>query len=978
MIKLKVGLYKYKRVAGIILLLFSITYAFGQNNAPETNQDNNINSETNSLYIKDQASDSLNITKPLLIPANKADSAFQITNISDSTSEYSMPTDSAILNTIPPDSLSKKTDLLDSAALNPDLLDSATLSADLLDSAALAADSIPPAGDIETTIKYSARDSMNLSLTNQNVDLYGDGKIVYGDIELSADRVNVDYEIHEIQAEGTEDSLGNPVGEPIFKDGPDVYETEKMRYNFKSEKAIIKGVVTQQGEGIMHGNTVKRDQRGDLYIDRAKYTTCNRPDPHFHIEARKLKLVPNDKIMVGPFHMRVNDIPLPIGWGFGMFPMPRTQSSGVIVPTFGEEKRRGFFLKDGGYYFAMSDYVDLALTGEIFSKGSYGLGVASTYRKRYAFNGQFSFKYNRQKGIDEGDSSVIKDFWVTWSHSPQSKGSSRFSAQLRAGTSSYNQNNPSYYDVINNINQEFSSSVSYSKTLTGTPFNFGLSGRLQQNTGTGKVNLQLPDYSLTMNRIYPFKGKSPTAKNIIQKINFSWNMVGTNNMSNQRVSLPFNFDIENKNPNYDSTIEFNSSNLGQVWERSRNGIQHRIPISTSAKVLKHFTINPAANYNEIWYFKELNYTWNDSLNAVRIDTTKKFSRLYSYNFSAGLNTRMYGTMYFKGDKVQAIRHVITPNISFSYAPDFSSDKFGYYQTVQVDSLGNTQEISKYTGFAYGTPSRGENASMGISISNTLEMKVRDKKDSANEFKKVPIFENFSLSTSYNFLADSFNLAPLRITARTKLFNKKLDININGTLDPYVWILDSIYYDGSGNERVVQRKTGRYAWDEGMGLGQFTQANLSIGTSFNPESWENKASDVDKEQLTDAERNEMEYIEQNPDLYVDFNIPWNFRVNYNVNYRKRGYEKASITQTLRFSGDFSLTPKWKIGFSSGYDFENKGFTQTNVNISRDLHCWQLAMTWIPFGRYQSYNVTIRAKSSLLQDLKLNRQRSWWDN
>jgi lipopolysaccharide export system protein LptA len=325
LIKLKVGLYKYKRVAGIILLLFTITYAFGQNNAPETNQDNTINSETNTLLIKDQASDSLNITKPLLIPANRTDSAFQITNISDSTSEYSMQLDSANMNTTPPDSLSTKTDLLDSAALSTDLLDSAALSADLLDSAALAADSIPPVGDIETTIRYSARDSMNLSLTNQNVDLYGDGKIVYGDIELSADRVNVDYEIHEIQAEGTEDSLGNPVGEPIFKDGPDVYETEKMRYNFKSEKAIIKGVVTQQGEGIMHGNTVKRDQRGDLYIDRAKYTTCNRPDPHFHIEAKKLKLVPDDKIMVGPFHMRVNDIPLPVGWGFGMFPMPRTQ-----------------------------------------------------------------------------------------------------------------------------------------------------------------------------------------------------------------------------------------------------------------------------------------------------------------------------------------------------------------------------------------------------------------------------------------------------------------------------------------------------------------------------------------------------------------------------------------------------------------------------------------------------------------------------
>jgi hypothetical protein len=502
--------------------------------------------------------------------------------------------------------------------------------------------------------------------------------------------------------------------------------------------------------------------------------------------------------------------------------------------------------------------------------------------------------------------------------------------------------------------------------------------RLQQNTGTGAVNLQLPDYSLTMNRIYPFKGKSPTAKNILQKINFSWNMTGTNNMSNKRVNVPFNFDIENKNPAYDSVISFSASNFSEIWERAQNGIRHVIPVSTSAKVLKHFTINPSVNYTEIWYFKQLGYTWNDTLNAVRIDTTKAFSRVYSYNVSAGLNTRLYGTMYFKGDNIQAIRHVITPNITFGYSPDFSDDKFGYYQTVQVDSLGTMRELSKYAGFVYGTPSRGENASMGISISNTLELKVRDKKDSANEFRKVPIFENFSVSTSYNFLADSFNLAPIRITARTKLFRKKLDININGTLDPYTWVLDTMYQNESGDITVIQNRVNRFAWDSGNGLGQFTHASLSVGTSLNPQSWENKASDVDKEELTDSERNELEYIERNPNLYVDFSIPWNLRINYNVNYTKRGFEKAKITQTLRFSGDFSLTPKWKIGFSSGYDFQNKGFTQTNVNINRDLHCWQLSMAWIPFGRYQSYNVTIRAKSSLLQDLKLNRQRSWWDN
>jgi hypothetical protein len=389
-------------------------------------------------------------------------------------------------------------------------------------------------------------------------------------------------------------------------------------------------------------------------------------------------------------------------------------------------------------------------------------------------------------------------------------------------------------------------------------------------------------------------------------------------------------------------------------------------------------MNPSIRYDEIWYGQQLNYTWLDSVNAVRIDTLKKFSRLYSYSFSAGLNTRLYGTLFFKGDNIQAIRHVMTPNISFSYSPDFSDEKFGFYQEVQIDSLGNTRNLSRYAGFPYGTPTQGEVASLGFSLDNNLEMKVRSRKDTAEEFKKVPILENFSISSGYNFLADSFNLSPFRISARTKLFNRKVDININTTLDPYIYVLDTFYTDESGNDRIEQTRINKFAWDAGKGLGQISTANLSIGTSLNPESWENKAAEVDRESLSESERSELEYIEQNPDLYVDFNIPWNVRINYNVNYTKNGFQPARITQSLRLTGDFSLTPKWKIGYQTGYDFENKEFTQTNLNINRDLHCWQLSLTWVPFGRFQSYNVTIRAKSSLLQDLKLNRQRSWWDN
>ncbi len=938
------GLYKYKRVVGIILLLLTTFLARAQ----ETSRDQPGDSIPTITQNNDRLmlSDSIGNTAPV---------------VSDTV--------------LSGDSIYFKTDSLAADTLVTDSLVTDSLA--VLDSAMLPADTVPQ-GDIETTITYTAADSMELSLPDQEIKIYGKGKIVYGDIELTAELITIDYAINEITAKGGLDSLGKPMGEPVFKDGPESYETEKIRYNFNSKKAIISGVVTQQGEGIMHGTKVKRNKAGELFIDRAKYTTCNLPDPHFHIEASKLKLIPNNKILVGPFHMRVADIPLPVGWGFGIFPMPRKKASGIRVPTFGDERRRGFYLRDGGYYFNISDYLDLLLLGEIYSKGSYGLKLASTYKKRYSYNGNISFKYNRQKGVEEGDSSIIKDFWVTWSHSPQSKGTGRFSASVRAGTSSYNQNNPSYYDMTNNLNQEFSSNVNYSKTFSGTPFSLGTSMRIQQNTRTGVTNMQLPDFSLSMNRIYPFKGKAPSARNIFQKINFSWNMTGTNRISNEPLRRPREFEAANYNPVNDSTVTFGVSNWDILAGRMQNGIRHSIPVTTSTNVFKHFTLSPNFSYDEIWYFQELNYNWVDSLNAVRIDTLKKFSRLNTYSASAGLNTRLYGTMYFNNEKIQAIRHVMTPSVSFSYTPDFSADKYGFYQDVQVDSAGTTRRLSKYNGFLYGTPSRGEVASVGFSIQNNLEMKVRSKNDTAKESKKVPIFENFSLSSGYNFLADSFNLSPIRLSARTKLFNKKLDINMGATLDPYIFQLDTVIVDEEGVRTLRQTQVDQFAWDAGQGLGRISSANLSLSTSLNPEAFENKVAAVDREEMTDAENAELEYIENNPNLYVDFSIPWNVRINYNLNYSKIGHQQPTITQSLRLTGDFSLTPKWKIGYSSGYDFKRKEFTQTNININRDLHCWQMSFSWVPFGRFQSYNITIRAKSSLLQDLKLNRQRSWWDN
>ncbi len=858
--------------------------------------------------------------------------------------------------------------------------DSTQSSISSADSLSVSADSLArekEIGDIETTIQYSAVDSIRMDIPNQIVKLYGDAKIVYGKIELTAAEIEINYSTQIISAKGSVDSLGNTRGKPVFQDGNETFETDDMKYNFQSKKAIIDGVVTQQGDAVLQGSKVFKNQYDELFIKDAKYTTCNLANPHFHIQSSKLKVIPGNKVISGPFHIKIKDIPTPIGFAFGMFPVPKKKVSGVIFPSYGEEKRRGFFLKNGGYYFAVNDYVDLQLTGEIYSKGSWGLSAASSYNKRYSYTGRFSARYNNQTGLTEGDSTVINDFWVNWSHSPKSKGSSRFSASVNAGSSTYNQNNPTA-DLRNTLNQDFNSSVSYSTTFKGTPFSMNASSRLQQNVNTGLVNLLLPELSLNMSRIYPFKFGATSAKNWIQKISFSWNMNSTNRASNKAIGSP-GFPVVGYNLENDTIVPVSALGLAGLWERAQNGVRHQIPISTSMNMFKFITFSPSFNYSELWYFKELNYRWIDEEAAVKVDTVNKFSRAFQYSGSGSFNTRLYGTLNFKGEKIQAIRHVMIPSVSMSFSPDFSDEKYGYYQDVQIDTLGNTRRLSKYQGFVYGTPSAGQNASVSFALSNNVEMKVKTKKDTTDKARKVVIFDNISLNSSYNFLADSFQLAPVRISARTKIFNKKLDISFNSTLDPYIYQLDSIYFTSNGDKKVAQRRRNIYAWDIGEGFGQLTQATLALGMSLNPKARDkNNKREEELGPLSAEEELQLEFIKNNPELYVDFSIPWDLRFNYNVSYRKRGFEDADIIQALTFSGSITFTEKWNMSFSSGFDFESLAFTQTNFNISRDLHCWQMNFSWVPFGRYQSYYLTINAKSSLLQDLKVNKQRSWFDN
>jgi len=839
-----------------------------------------------------------------------------------------------------------------------------------------------PQGDIQTTINYSARDSINFSIDGKIVRLYGDAKIDYGAIDLEADQITIDYNANTLSANGKVDSLGKKIGYPIFKNGAEVYETKDIVYNYKTGRARISEVVTQQGEGYLHGETVFKNSENELFSIDNSYTTCNLAHPHFRIRAKRTKAIPDDKIVSGPFNLEINDVPTPLGFPFGMFPAKNEASSGIIVPSYGEERRRGFFLRGGGYFFDISDYIKLAVRGDLYSKGGYGVDITAPYKKRYAYNGNFSFNFTQLRLSDNIEDLDQKqnDFRLNWSHTPQTKGTSRFSASINAATSTYNRNNflggsqdPNSNNRLNNFTRKLSSNVSYSKTFPNSPFSLGLSARHNQDVRTKEIDILLPSLSFNMANIYPFRGKSSSGNSWVDKISVRYTLAGTNDITNNLGRI-------GSDATQDSIAPFDFDNFGTFLKNSRKGFRHQIPLATSFKMLKHFTVSPSVNYEEKWYFEKLDWGIDpDNPNrAVVVDTLSGFNRVYTYGSSVSMNTRLYGTHFFKeGSKIQAIRHVMNPSISFSYQPDFSADKFGYYQRLETEN-GDELLQNRYQGSVYGGPGIGESGSIGLSINNSLEMKIRSEDDTVKQSKKVPILNNFGISSSYNVVADSFNLSNISLRANTSVFNNKLNINFNGTVDPYVYILDSTGVNSRDEPIFYQRRIDRYAWNNGNGLGQISSATIALSTNLSPKA--NKKDQNTRDRINDSNLSDAEkdFLISNPDAYVDFSIPWSLRINYNVNYTKRGFEEPKITQTLRFNGDLSLSEKWKITYNSGYDFENKEFTLTRFGITRDLHCWTMNVSWTPFGRYESYSFTIRVKSSLLQDLKIDRNRSFLDN
>lgn len=847
---------------------------------------------------------------------------------------------------------------------------------------------ISPAVDMmESDIVYSG-DSIAVEGTSK-VNIYQNAKVSFGEIELTAYYIKMNMDSNTIFAKGRLDSVGAKVDLPVFTDHGTSYTQEELTYNYETRKGFIKNVVTEQGEGYVTSEVTKKLNEKSMCMKNGKYTTCdNHEHPHFYLKMTKAKVRPGKNIVTGPAYMVMEDIPIyPLFLPFGYFPFTQSYSSGFIMPSYGEEQVKGFYLKEGGYYFAVNDYMDLRFTGDIYSKGSWRLRGASNYKLLYKYSGSMSVNYsvNSDKDKDDPNYTKAKDFKIAWSHRQDAKASpySSFSASVDFSTGKYEQNNyDTYYNPSRLATNHKSSSISYSKRFPTLPISFTSSLMASQNSSDQTMSLTLPQMNFSMTRIYPFKRKEKIGKDL-------WF---------EKIGLSYSGSLSNKISGKEDDI-FNGGTGGTaVW---KNGMKHSIPVSTSFNLLNYITMSPSMNYTERWYLNSITKDMDETSGTLDVDTISGFNRVYDYSFSMGASTKLYGfyrpSRWLFGDKIEAIRHVMTPSVSYSYRPDFGQEKFGYYDTYEkdIDGYDAPEQVtySRYEGSLYGTPGRGKSGSVSLSVSNNVEMKVKSSKDSTETFKKVKLIESLSLSTSYNVAADSMNWSTISVNGRTKLF-KGLGINLGASFDPYVYGTDE--YGRSSRINTTY-------WERDRKIAVLKSANLSTGYSINNETIKKLFGGGREDDVTgedDAAQTMSETDERKPHSsqtgkdqsqpanemvngYPKTSIPWTLSADFS--YRVNGKYDADLdkfdyqgTSNLRLNGSITLTKKWSIRGSSGYDFKMSEITSTNFSISRNLHCWSMSMSVMPFGRYKNYNFSIRVNSSMLQDLKYEKRSSPSDN
>jgi lipopolysaccharide assembly outer membrane protein LptD (OstA) len=824
------------------------------------------------------------------------------------------------------------------------------------------------AGGLSDKVETYARDSTKYSKDRSIMYLYGNARVVYQSFELDAEYIRYDSKNNTIFASGLKDEKGRYFGKPIFKmeqEGSSV--ADSLLYNTKTGKGTVYNTFTEQEGGFFSGGQSKKQPDDEIHLKGMTYSTCNLPHPHFGIYITK-GIVAEHQIITGPAYLKIEDIPIPIGLPFAFFPKPNKKASGIILPSVGEDATRGFFLRDAGYYIGFNDYLDARIMGTIFTRGSYETNVTSNYMKRYKYNGNINIAYASTRNGLEGtpEYEPQKNFHINWTHSQNANANpgTVFSAYVNAGTSSYNRTTAAgnTYDVRAISQNTLASSVSYGKTMG--IFNLTAALGHSQEIQSKTISLTLPQVNLSMNTINPFDSKNRVGEQKwYQKLTLGYSLQANNTVSTTEDKL---FDKDG-------------------FKRFQNGFNHNIPISLPFNVANYFNFNVNAQYNEQWHFQSVEQKMLRVVNrpdSLTYDTIQGFKRSGEYNIGIGMSTKIYNQAQFGSkSKINAIRHVMTPNFNLSYKPDFSDPNKGYYKELEYQDgnpvrdpsyPGRNRRYSIFERTLYTGPSQGEQALLSFGLDNTVEAKVRSEKDTTGTgYRKIPIIQGLNFSGSYNFLAPAFKLSTISFSGRSQ-FTDKLGINYNGTLNPYQVGLDT------AGSLITKRVIDKYT------IPRLTAFGFSFDYSLNAESFKRRNENIDrineetvKTGRTPEQDAQLRAISRDPNAFVDFNIPWNFAFAYSFQYSTTDAgTQARITNALTFNGDFNLTPKLKVQFNSGYDFEQKDIALTNIAIYRDLHCWDMSINWVPFGYYKSYSVTIKVKASILQDLKLSKQQGYY--
>ncbi|MGM9703119.1 MAG: putative LPS assembly protein LptD [Prevotella sp.] len=853
---------------------------------------------------------------------------------------------------------------------------------------------------IDSPVKYTAEDSLTYEAATGLAHLYGNSNVKYQDMDLQSDKIYMNLDSSLVHATGSKDSTGAMFGTPVFQMGSDTYESDTMAFNFKTKKGLISGVYTQQDEGYMTSEISKRNEKGEMFLKHGKYTTCDDPHPDFYIAMSRAKVRPGKDAVFGPAYLVVCDVPLPLAVPYGFFPFTKSYSSGLIMPTYGDETERGFYLRDGGYYFAISDKMDLKLLGEIYTKGSWGLSAASNYTKRYKYSGSFFASYQNTINGEKNMPDYMKQtsFKIQWSHRQDAKANPfrTLSASVNFATSSYEKNNlTSMYNPQSFAQTTRTSSIAMTNTFSSIGMTLSTTMNLSQNVKDSTIAMTLPDLNISISRFYPFKRKKAAG-------NERWY---------EKISMSYTGQLSNSITTKEDKLLHSS--LTRDW---RNGMKHNIPISGNFTLFGYLNINPSLNFSDRMYTNKVQKSWDDVRQVEVNDTIDGFYNIYDWNMSISASTKLYGffipSRKIFGDKIQAIRHVFTPQVSFSYAPDFSASRYGYYETYQkTDKDGNVSlvEYSPYSGGLYGVPGKGKTGSISMDISNNIEMKIKTDDDSTG-FKKISIIDELGASMSYNFATDIRPWSDLSTRLRLRL-TKSYTLNLNATFATYAYELDE-----NGNPRLSDHTTlysqGKFGRFQGISQNlSYTLDNKKIsdffkklrGEKVDKKDDKNKRNGLDDEEEDEFNRETNEddtmqkgqrgarkenagKAETDDDGYMKFSMPWSLSFGYGITMRentggKFDYDKMrypyAFSQTLNVSGNVRISDGWNISFSSGYDFENHKISMTTASLGRDLHCFNMSCS-IVLAPYTSYNFSFRCNAATLTDALKYDKRSSYSN